>query len=237
MKIKTEKFEGPLDILLDLIEEKKLSINEVSLSDVVDQYLAYIKSLPELPMKDASDFLVVAATLMLIKSKSLLPSLDLTKEEEESIEDLERRLALLAQMRGLSRNIKLLAGRHNRLFARDCFLGVEMGFFPPENLVLGDIIEPLKALIATLPFTENLPEKRIAKAISLEEKMEELIKRVERGLHFDFLDIAAGNNRAEVIVSFLAMLELVRQGLVAVKQGRSFGSIQVSKCDLYVGTR
>ncbi len=89
--VKTHIFEGPLDTLLSLIEKRKLFINDISLAQVADDYIAYIKSLNEFPIADSSHFILIASTLVLIKSKSLLPDLNLTTEEQESIDDLEDR--------------------------------------------------------------------------------------------------------------------------------------------------
>ena len=90
--VKTEAFEGPLDILLSLIEKRKLHINDVSLSKVADDFIAYINSIEEFPLEESADFILIASTLILIKSKSLLPTLDLSIEEEEDISTLEDRL-------------------------------------------------------------------------------------------------------------------------------------------------
>src|SRR3989344_9116880 len=90
--VKTEVFEGPLDLLLSLIEKHKLHINDVSLSKVTDDYISYVNAQVDFPMGQAADFILVASTLVLIKSKSLLPTLDLSKEEQGDIADLERRL-------------------------------------------------------------------------------------------------------------------------------------------------
>ena len=79
-QVKTEGFEGPLELLLDLVEKRKLFINEISLATVADDYIAHLKSFEKLPVDFVSSFLIVASTLILIKSKSLLPTLDLTVE-------------------------------------------------------------------------------------------------------------------------------------------------------------
>ncbi|MEK7117749.1 MAG: segregation/condensation protein A, partial [Patescibacteria group bacterium] len=81
-KVKTGDFEGPLELLLELIEKRKLHINDVSLSQVADDFIAHIKSLEEFPMNDSADFILIASTLLLIKSKSLLPTLELTEDEK-----------------------------------------------------------------------------------------------------------------------------------------------------------
>ena len=87
-KIKTEIFEGPLDLLLSLIEKRKLLINEVSLSKVTDDFISYLQNREAYSIKDASEFLVIASTLLLIKSRSLIPSLNLSEEEKEDMMDL-----------------------------------------------------------------------------------------------------------------------------------------------------
>ena len=98
-KIKREAFEGPLDLLLELVERKKLHINDISLASVTEEYLRHIEKIPAVQIADRAEFIVIAATLLLIKSRSLLPNLDLTEEEEGSIADLERRLKMLAIIR------------------------------------------------------------------------------------------------------------------------------------------
>ncbi len=92
-KVKVGEFEGPLTLLLDLIERRKLHISNVSLSAVADEFIEYTRSFENFPIGDSADFILIASTLLLIKSKSLLPNLELSEEEKVSIEDLENRLA------------------------------------------------------------------------------------------------------------------------------------------------
>src|SRR3989344_1126361 len=104
--IKTEAFQGPLDLLLQLIEKRKLHINDISLAHITDDYLAHIAGLETFPLKEAAHFILVASTLVLIKSRSLLPSLSLTDEEEGDIKDLERRLKEYKRIKELSLHIE-----------------------------------------------------------------------------------------------------------------------------------
>ena len=110
-KVQLPIFEGPLDLLLDLIEQRKLLINDVSLAKVTDDYLAHIKEEGGFSLPGAAQFILVASTLLLIKSRSLLPSLALTEEEEGSIEDLERRLMLYKKMKDLRAGVQTLFGK------------------------------------------------------------------------------------------------------------------------------
>ena len=109
--VKTEVFEGPLDLLLELVTKRKLFVNDVSLSQVTDDFVHYIEEHEEFPIAESAEFIVVASTLMLIKSRSLLPEIRLTDEEEESIHDLENRLALYARVKELSVGLKSIFGK------------------------------------------------------------------------------------------------------------------------------
>ena len=124
-EVKTEKFEGPFEVLLNLIEEKKLSISEISLAKVCEDYLVYIKTIINVSRAEAAAFLSVGATLMLVKSRTLLPTLELTADEEESIEELENRLNLLKEFQRLSKHIQEFSRRNTPLFSREAFSGFE----------------------------------------------------------------------------------------------------------------
>ncbi|MDD4989460.1 MAG: segregation/condensation protein A, partial [Candidatus Pacebacteria bacterium] len=104
-KIKTEVFEGPLDLLLSLIEKRKLLINEISLAQITDDYIAYIKNTGNQTMGESANFILIASTLLLIKSRSLLPNLSLSEEEEQSIDELEHRLKIYKEIKELSVHI------------------------------------------------------------------------------------------------------------------------------------
>ena len=109
--IATQTYSGPLEALLNLIEERKLAISEVSLSEVTDAYLAYVEKLPELPLGETAQFILVASTLLLIKSRTLLPMLSLSDDERESVEELERRLARYALVRKAAKLLRKEWGR------------------------------------------------------------------------------------------------------------------------------
>ena len=227
-QVKIQQFEGPLDLLLDLIEERKLSVNEISLAEVSGQYLDYLKKLPRMPRAQAASFLVAAAALILIKSKSLLPSLELTAEEKESIEDLKKRLELYKKMRRLSSHISSLYGK-NIAYKREAFTGVKIGFIEPKGLKTIALCAALKNLIKTFPAKEIIPEKIIEKVIKLEDKIDELRRRMEKTIKTSFREFAGIEDKIGLVVSFLAMLELVKQGIVAVVQKEHFGDIEISR--------
>jgi len=230
-------FSGPLGLLLNLVEEKKLSINEVSLAQVADQYIAYIKSAPALSKEELAQFIVVAATLILIKSRSLLPSLAIS-EEETDIKELETRLATYKFFKALAEHLNALYKRNSRLFCKEPYGGLGSAFLaqnifiPPENIskeTLGSIIVELVRSIAK---TEALDTEMILKTISLEEKINELKGMLENKLKTTFQEMKKGaKEKMEIIVSFLAILELIKQGFLAIEQDSAFGTIKLKKND------
>lgn len=226
--IRQEKFEGPLDLLLTLIEERKLSINEISLSEVANQYLEYLKSCREFPSAEAAAFLTVASTLILIKSRSLLPFFQISKEEEESIEDLEKRLEVYKKVRQASQYIKNIFGRKVS-FPHSFFAEMPKIFLPPANLDCSMLKEKIKELLLALPPPEVvLPQKTVGRAVTIEEKINELKERIQKSLKMSFDDFKS-SSKVEIIIGFLAMLELIKQGLVLAEQKENFGNIHISR--------
>lgn len=224
--VKQQHFEGPLDLLLDLIEKRKLFVNDVSLAKVADDYIAYIKNLAEFPVADSAHFVLVASTLLLIKSKSLLPALDLTTEEQASIHDLEMRLKIYERMRELTGKIKPLFSAQI-LFSRG-ERKLDPVFTPDADMTLSNLFEAAGRVLANLPKKEFLPKVVVDKVISLEEMIGNLTSRVSNALKMSFREFtgtAAKTEKVHVIVSFLAMLELVKQGVINVTQEKHFDDI------------
>lgn len=246
--VKSGGFEGPLELLLSLIESKKLFVNEISLAEVTNEYISHIKSLQNDPTRqdlaepadkhihDVSYFIVIAATLILIKSKSLLPNLELTDEEEDKIEDLEMRLKLYQIIKNASIDIKNNFGTQvifsaperkwdNVIFSPDPVITVEA-----INAVVEDVLIHIPKKMAPLP------EIEVKTVINIEEMIDRLTQRIQKTLNTSFRDFARqssnGNEKevkVNVIVSFLAMLELVREGIIDVIQNSNFEDIMMSK--------
>ncbi|MCH7756829.1 segregation/condensation protein A [Patescibacteria group bacterium] len=144
--IRTEVFEGPLDLLLTLIEKRKLFINDISLSCVTDDFIAYTKKINDFPISQAAHFVLIASTLLLLKSRSLLPTLSLTDEEEGNIEDLEHRLKLYKYFKKLSREIENNFGK-NIIFPRTFVKSFEPLFSPPSDLTVQLMDSSLKNIL------------------------------------------------------------------------------------------
>ncbi|HBM46035.1 MAG: Segregation and condensation protein A [Parcubacteria group bacterium GW2011_GWF2_38_76] len=243
-KVKVGEFEGPLDLLLSLIEKRKLCVNDISLADVTDGYIEYVRSFEEFPMQGGADFLIVASTLLLIKSLSLLPGITLTPEEKDSIEDLEARLKIYQDIKEKSAFIKEYFGK-NLIFLGGIKRKMdEVIFMPTEEITLVNMLNSAKSLINNIPKKEKLSEVKIKKVISLEEAIESLHTRIQTGLRMKFSDFAKVKNAGSVedikaekinfVVSFLAMLELIKRGVLRYNQEAHFSDIHLESNDVSV---
>ena len=229
-QVSQEKFEGPLEVLVELIEKEKLEISEISLARVADEYLAYIKSQTALDPEELAEFLVIAAQLMLVKSRALLPNLQLSEEEEASVEELEMRLKEYQKFRELAREIQMLEGRGMRIATREAYAMMEPVFFPPQGLAVTALEQSFRALLAALPKIEKLAEEKIKRVLSLEDKIAHIRRLMESAISRGFSDLVGNTEeKTDVIVSFLAILELVRQKWMDVDQESAFGDIMIKK--------
>ncbi len=221
--LKSSQFEGPLELLLDLIEARKLSVSEIHLAEVCDLYIAHVQSLPELPMKETAQFILVASTLLLIKSRSLLPSLQLTEDEREGVEELERRLARLAVVRRAAKLLKRDWGVRARILARAA--PVRAVYFSPGEVNRTSIAIAAARLLQALPKIDKIAEIAVAPKRALEEIIAEIRLRLTRAVRASFAELTQFANREERIIYFLAMLELVRLGAASVVQEQLFADI------------
>jgi len=229
-RVRQEKFEGPLETLLDLIEKEKLSISEISLARVADEYLAHVRSLSSPDPEELAEFMVVAAQLMLIKSRSLLPDLELSEEEEVSIDELRQRLIALEKIHQAARELKRLERSGQRLYSREAYLGMKPVFYPPPGLVPGVLAAGFAALVASLPKIEELAEEKLKRVMSLEEKISRIRVILQDAIERGFSEIIKGaQEKIEVILSFLAVLELAKQKFIELKQDAAFGEIKVKR--------
>lgn len=229
--IKTDIFEGPLELLLDLIEKKKFSVNQVSLAAITDEYVAEVKQHSIIIPQEIAQFLVVASTLMLIKSRSLLPNLALSEEEKENIKDLEDRLAKLQWIRVLSMHIAERVRSRNQMYTRTS-IDFPILFYPPEELTAQKLLKAAHEILDAFSryVKPYLPEKTLQTIISLEEKIQEVMVRVKDAFTHSFHSlISSSKEKMDIIVSFLALLELVKQGHIAVEQGNKYGDITIQK--------
>lgn len=223
--VKAAQFKGPLETLLNLIEARKLSISEVSLAEVCDGYLAHVEKLPELPLGETAQFILIASTLLLIKSRSLLPIIELSQEERESVEELERRLARLMLIRQAARLLKKSAGVLPLALPR--IAPAKPLVFSPGESHVDRLGAAARRIIATLPKPRALAEAAVAPMLALEDVIASVHSRLTRAIRARFSELTKSASRQEVIVYFLAMLELVRAGSASASQEKLFADIEI----------
>lgn len=222
-------FDGPLDLLLNLVKEQQLDISTVPLAIVADQYFAYISAMQEMDVEIAAEYLVIAATLVFLKSKALLPPIPLEFEDaEESAEAVEARLRerLIAYSKYRDAGTDL---RERALEAAAYYVRSEGGD-PTADLVQRYRVDAAKlagALAAALRSAR--PEKRtiVRERVSLIEQMEYVARSVRIAGRASFFALVENLDRVGIIVTFLAVLELVRRGRISFAQSSAFDDIEL----------
>jgi len=223
-------FEGPLDLLLELIEKEKLDITEVSLAQVANQFLEYLETAQGISPENLADFLLIGGKLILIKSKAILPMLELEKEEEEDIEELKARLREYQRFKEISKKIKALAIRREMFFSKQSYFGIRMVFCPPKNITTLDLREALEGVLNKLPKAENFAKRTIKDIVSIKDKIKHIKENLTKRIEMTFTEATHGTkDKIEVIITFLAMLELVRKSMVTIEQDDMFGEIKIKK--------
>lgn len=225
--IETESYQGPFELALELIEARKLLVNELALAQITDDFIAHVRAQESFPVEETANFIQIAATMLLIKSKSLIPDLPLTEEEKEDVDDLTRRLAAYEKVRDAARELGRIFGFTPMLSAGERV--PEVLFAPSRDLSIPALEEALARVLAARAEVEELPEARVRSTVSIEEMMDRLAHRVQKALSLSFREFAGSEaQKIDVIVSFLALLELVKQGTVAAEQGENYADIQIS---------
>ncbi len=223
--IKVGEFQGSLETLLEMVQKRKLNICNVSLAKVADDYVAYIRNIDPTERRmrnnEIANFIVIAATLLLIKSKSLLPNIDLSTDEKEDIKDLENRLKLYSIYKQANDALATYVKSNKKLYAPKLIkIQTNIKFTPANNLEIDEIYKAMKDVLAQLPKIDNKPKGEIQETIYIEEVMRKLLKKVDGVVKRSFKDITGGNNgnKQEILVYFLALLELVKDGVLFARQ-------------------
>ncbi len=222
LSVKTPVYEGPLEVLLELIEKRKLLINDISLSSVTDEYIARVNALTELPVGETAEFIALAATLLLIKSRSLLPNLEISDDESRDIKELEYRLALYQIIKEASVNL----GRSAEVYLYEgAPREMEALYIPDPSATPASLRAAAQTLIDGFPSMPALPKVEVKKIMSLEEMINSMAARISKAFKMSFKEFAGKKERGEIIISFLALLELVKQGIIKAEQEARHGDI------------
>lgn len=212
-------------MLLQLIEQEQLDISQISLAAVTDQYISQLQNMEQLPIDELADFLVVAAKLLVIKSRLMVPGQPV---EDETGNDLARQLRLYQAFVEAAKIVNRWWGRHRVSYPRDGYATMEVIFNPPPKLtsvmvrqMFGEVLRGLEPIV-------RLPQTVVVRTINIRQKIEqvkELIVRQSRTSWRQLLELAT--TKTEAIVTFLAVLELVKQQAVQVAQEDLFDDLEI----------
>lgn len=227
LTIQFSSFDGPLDLLLSLIEEKKMEISEVSISAVTERFIRYLEQLEEDNPDELADFLIIATKLLFTKSKHLLSSVEPDEDEGTPLEEQLRLYRLF---------VNASKGIDKKWLSPYCgYVRFQPPYIPaviplPENLTIDSWNKAIEGLLNRLKPAKPLPETRIDRAVSLRETITRLKKLldIERETKFSHV-VGSGASKTEIIVGFLALLELVKQREVEIGQTSAFSDINIAK--------
>lgn len=236
MKVKLPSYEGPLDLLLDLIQKNEMDIYHIQISVITAQYLEHLNQMRDLNLEIEGDFLVMAATLLYIKSKTLLPI-----EEEESEEDgpdpravLIEKLLEYQAFKQAAQGLGILETERGKVFTRQ-IADYYLAELDPEDTQIdafsSNLYDLIQAFHQVLTKTSKEAFHEVhEQIITIEEKMDEIKRRLDTETRFTFASLFPRPwSRNELIATFLAMLEIVRMKLVKILQDETFGEIMIEK--------
>jgi len=232
-KVKLEVFEGPLDLLLYLIKQDEIDIYDISLERITSQYLEYLQAFKELNIELAGEFIVMAANLIYLKSRSLLP-IDQQPPEDDASEDdprweLIRQLIEYKKFKEAAAELHLRELEQEKIFAREGASSLAL----QEPLRLGEVgifqlINAFQTVIKRIEARQDVQEIP-GERFSVSEKIDVILQRVATGSRLRFSDLfGASVSRVELVVTFLALLELIRLKQVRAIQRNIFDEIEIA---------
>ncbi|PJE76734.1 hypothetical protein COV05_03145 [Candidatus Uhrbacteria bacterium CG10_big_fil_rev_8_21_14_0_10_48_16] len=229
-EVRSEQFDGPLHVLLELIQEEELPITEVSLASVTEGYLHYMDT-HEVPLAELADFLVVATKLLLIKSQAILPVK--VEMEQEDPSTLALQLRLYKEFVDASKLIEERFDHLNQSFERvqADVVKMEKGEVV-TNVIPTDLAQAFTGLLKRLEPFFKLQTAAMERVVSVKERLREIHDAILSRTKMTFRQIASGGkSKVDVVVSFLALLELVKQRAVSVMQSGVFDEIEIKRVD------
>ena len=228
--LKIQQFEGPLDLLLSLIEERKLDITTIALAEVTEHFLQYLKQLQSIDPTSLADYLAIAAKLLVIKSKAILPTLEIEQEEEDAGFDLEGKLLLYKKFKEVAKYLKDLDNKRKQGFLRTITFEQKISFFPDPNITTKELHTCILTVLNSLKELDNLPKAKLKEAISIQEKIDHLRNSLSLQVETKLSDLLkTAKNKGEIIITFLALLELIKQKVFVADQEALFAEVVIKK--------
>jgi segregation and condensation protein A len=229
--VQTPVYEGPLDLLLDLIERAELDITSLALAQVTDQYLAYIHTIEAIAAEEISAFLVIAARLLQIKSEALLPRPPVREPgEEDPGQMLAEQLRIYKRFKELANWLLERETQNLRTFLRLAPPPKVEGKLDLSDVTLSDLLEAAEAILTRERDKKALGTVITAPKITIREKIEVIARKLSKSSNANFSELLGpAPSRLEIVVTFLALLELVKRYRVAARQQALFGDIEIER--------
>ena len=233
-EVKLDVFEGPMDLLLYLIRKDELDIYDIPIAHITTQYLGFLQHIHQLDIEQASDFILMAATLLRIKSQMMLPREELGLDgdgEEDPKAELVRRLLEYQQFKDIADWLGVRKDERRDVYLRrqgpDDSVG-ESAQLRPVSLF--DLLAVYKHVLDTVP--ENLVHQIAEEEVSVAERIDHLLAVLERRSRISFMDLLQGRDRQTLIATFVGVLELLKLQRVRVQQARPFDEIWIEQSPL-----
>jgi segregation and condensation protein A len=235
-KIKLDSFEGPLDLLLFLIKKNEIDIYDIPISKITKQYLQYLEIIQLFDLEGASDFILMAATLMRIKAHMLLPKPEVT-EDEEDIEDprqeLVHRLLEYKRFKDVAENLAEHEEQARKVYSRGSFKFEENGYEPEEDIAnQASLFDLISAFQVLLKKRKKVTIHRVQEiTVTLQERIDYILEKIT-GEPIKFSELFLEKDTKTVwIVTFIAILELVKRRVIAARQEKPFDEIYIERLD------
>lgn len=227
LSLKLTAFEGPLDLLMHLIEREKIDIYDIPIVSITEQYISYLRSMSEFDMEVASEFLVMAATLLQIKSRMLLPKEISAGDEEEEADPRQQLVEMLVEYRRIKRaagELMLLKQDADRFWQRPPMFANYI-----ERTVAHYSVQDLLMALANMTNEAGRPAAYIEpQAFSVQEKMAEILAQLKSSPQgFILNDLLKSGHRGEMVAAFLGVLELLKMSLITISQAQAFAPIYI----------
>lgn len=225
LSVKLNVFEGPLDLLIHLIEKNKVDIYDIPIVEITEQYIEYLKKLSEFDMELASEFLVMAATLMQIKSRLLLPKSP--NDEDDETDPRQLLVEMLVEYRKIKQiaaDLLLMKQSADRFIHRkSMFDGICESRL--VNYSAADLLKAFAGIESSAVYNSAVI---VPQSFSVQDKMEEILRKLQKSPNgFVLSDLVSSGNKAEKVASFLGILELLKMGLIIIHQTERFAPIYI----------
>jgi segregation and condensation protein A len=234
-EVKINDFEGPLDLLLHLIKQSNIDIYDISLEEITNQYMNYIKDMEELNLDVASEYLVMASELLEYKSRSLLPKAEVEEDvyEEDPKEELIKRLIDYKKYKEVTETFKELENIRSDIYTKgpSDISEYSEGIKNSEDITLNDLMGAFKKFIERKEYEKPLNTTITTKELSVSERMSNIREILKVKKEFNFFELFDSYKKDYVIVTFLSILELSKSNEITIIQDNNFENIIIKGCE------